>query len=133
METKDLENISYDYLLHYSYLLNKALNMCPKSTFSLSERDKEDIEFLVKAGHFTSKSDVVKTALRMLKERHPEYITDIAVEMFKSGKVSLGKAAEIAGTSRESFKEILEERGIKREIEPRGNFEERMEKATGGS
>lgn len=104
--------------------------MCPKSTFSLSKRDKEEIESLVRTGHFTSKSDVVKTALRMLKERHPEYRTDIAVEMFKNGKVSLGRAAEMAGTNREGFKEVLEERGVKREIEPREGSDERIEKAT---
>ncbi|KXA94523.1 hypothetical protein AKJ37_07535 [candidate division MSBL1 archaeon SCGC-AAA259I09] len=102
--------------------------MCSKSTFSLSDRDKDEIESLVKAGHFTSKSDVVKTAFRILKERHPEYRTDIAVEMFKDGKVSLGRAAEIAGMSRESFKEVLGERGVKREIEPRKGSEERIEK-----
>lgn len=102
--------------------------MCSKSTFSLSNRDKEEIESLVKAGHFTSKSDVVKTALRMLKERHPEYRTDIAVEMFKDDKVSLGRASEIAGMSRESFKEVLEERGVEREIEAREGSEERIKK-----
>ena len=100
--------------------------MCPKATFSLSKRDRDEIESLVKTGHFTSKSDVVKTAIRMLKERHPEYRTDIAVNMFKEDKVSLGKAAEIAGMSRESFKEVLKERGIKREIKMREGSEKRM-------
>ena len=84
--------------------------MCSKSTFNLSNRIKEEIKSLVRAGHFTSESDVVKTALRMLKERYPEYRTDIAVEMFKDGKVSLGKAAEMSGVDREGFKGILEDR-----------------------
>jgi len=100
--------------------------MCPKATFSLSKRDREEIESLVKTGHFTSKSDVVKTAIRLLKERHPEYRTDIAVNLFKEDKVSLGRAAEIAGMSRESFKEVLKERGIEREISMREDSEERL-------
>ncbi len=104
----------------------KGVKMCPKATFSLSKRDRDEIESLVKTGHFTSKSDVVKTAIRMLKENHPEYKTDIAVEMFKDGKVSLGRAAEIAGMSRESFKDVLDERGITREIEARENSENRL-------
>ncbi|MFP4608168.1 MAG: UPF0175 family protein [Candidatus Natronoplasma sp.] len=104
--------------------------MCPKATFSLSKRDRDEIESLVKTGHFTSKSDVVKTAIRMLKEKHPEYRTDIAVNMFKEDKVSLGRAAEIAGMSRESFKEVLEERGVAREIGARENSEDRIEKVT---
>lgn len=107
--------------------------MCPKATFSLSKRDREEIESLVETGHFTSKSDVVKTAIRMLKEKHPEYKTDIAVQMFKEDKVSLGRAAEIAGMSRESFKEVLDERGITREIEARDDPEERLEKIAGKS
>lgn len=127
-DTNDPVSTATDYLIHYSYLWNKVLVMCPKSTFSLSRRDKEEIESLVKAGHYTSNSDVIKTAFRMLKERHPEYRTDIAVEMFKDGKASIGRAAEIAGMSRESFKEILEERGVKREIEPREGSEERIER-----
>ncbi len=102
--------------------------MCPKATFSLSKRDREEIESLVKTGHFTSKSDVVKTAIRLLKERHPEYRTDIAVNLFKEEKVSLGRAAEIAGMSRESFKEVLKERGVEREIQMRDDSEERLKK-----
>ncbi len=102
--------------------------MCPKATFSLSKRDREEIESLVKTGHFTSKSDVVKTAIRLLKERHPEYRTDIAVNLFKEEKVSLGRAAEIAGISRESFKEVLKERGVEREIQMRDDSEERLKR-----
>ncbi len=64
----------------------------------------------------------------MLKERNPEYKTDIVVEMFKDGKVSLGKAAEMSGMDRESFKKILEDRDVKREIEPRKGSDERIEK-----
>lgn len=101
--------------------------MSQKATFSLSKRDREEIDSLVKTGHFTSKSDVVKTAIRMLKERHPEYRTDIAVNMFKEDKVSLGRASEIAGMSRESFKEVLKERGIEREISIREDSEKRLE------
>lgn len=100
--------------------------MSPKATFSLSKRDREEIDSLVKTGHFTTKSDVVKTAIRLLKERHPEYRTDIAVNLFKEDKVSLGRAVEIAGMSRESFKEVLKERGLERKISMREDSEERL-------
>jgi len=101
--------------------------MSVRATFSLSEMDKKEIDSLVASGNFTSKSNVVKTSLRVLKERYPEYKTDIAVELFKSGDISLGKAAEIAGTDRESFKEILEERGVTREVNARPEMDERIE------
>lgn len=101
--------------------------MGTRASFSLSERDKMEIDSLASSDKFTSKSDVVKTALRLMKERNPEYKTDIAVQMFRKDKVSLGKAAEIAGTDRESFKELLEERGIEREVKSREGIEERID------
>lgn len=98
-----------------------------KKTVSLSPLDSKEIDSLVKTGRFASKSDVVRTALRVLKETNPEYKTDIGVELYKEGEISLGRAAEIARTDRESFKEILKERGVKIESKPREGMEERLE------
>lgn len=39
----------------------------------------------------------------------------LAVEKYRTGDVSLNRAAEIAGLSTEEFKDALAERGIKRE------------------
>jgi predicted HTH domain antitoxin len=41
---------------------------------------------------------------------------DAAIELYKENKVSLGKAAEIAGMNIIQFKEVLGNRGIIREI-----------------
>jgi predicted HTH domain antitoxin len=101
--------------------------MGTRASFSLSERDKMEIDSLASSDKFTSKSDVVKTALRLMKERNPEYKTDIAVEMYRNEEVSLGRAAEIASTDRESFKEILDERGVDRELESREGSRKRVE------
>jgi predicted HTH domain antitoxin len=101
--------------------------MGTRASFSLSERDKMEIDSLAASDKFTSKSDVVKTALRLMKERNPEYKIDIAVEMYRNDEVSLGRAAEIASTDRESFKEILEERGVDRILESREGSKERVE------
>jgi len=40
--------------------------------------------------------------------------TEMAIELYKEEKISLSRAAEIAGMPTESFKNILEQRGIKR-------------------
>ena len=103
--------------------------MGTRASFSLSERDKMEIDSLAASDKFTSKSDVVKTALRLMKERNPEYKIDIAVEMYRNGEVSLGRAAEIASTDRESFKQILEEKGVERELESRERAKERVDEA----
>ncbi|MBU7010861.1 MAG: UPF0175 family protein [Theionarchaea archaeon] len=58
-------------------------------------------------GRGTSKSEVVKDALRLLLETRKELKTVSAVELYKSGEISLGKAAEIAGVTVIEFKEML--------------------------
>lgn len=75
----------------------------------------EDINTLRKAGSYKDKEEVIADAFRTLLEKKPELRIKLAVEKYKSGKVSLNKAVEIAGVSPEEFKEILKERGIERD------------------
>jgi len=46
----------------------------------------------------------------------PSLKQDTAVELYKSEKVSLSRAAEISGTSLEGFKDLLELKGMKRVV-----------------
>lgn len=85
-------------------------------TFSLPEIISDEISALVKAGFYSSKSDVAKDALRCLFEHKPHLKVTAAVELYNSGEVSLGKAAEIAEMSTADFKEALAERGVIRAI-----------------
>jgi predicted HTH domain antitoxin len=50
-------------------------------------------------------------------EVKPELKTEIGVELYKEGKISLSRAAEIAGTSLEGIKDVLKHRGVKRIVE----------------
>ena len=65
------------------------------------------IEALVDSGHFSSRSDVVKESLRFMieKKNHLRYAS--AVEIYKKGKATLTKGAEIAGVSPDNFRGIL--------------------------
>ena len=45
----------------------------------------------------------------------------IALQRYKTGKITLARAAEIACMDQESFKELLQEAGIARSIEPSGD------------
>lgn len=93
--------------------------MAEVEAFSLPELMKDQIVALVKIGTYSSKSDVVKDAFRCLFEHKPELKTGTAVELFQSGKVSLGRAAEIAGVSTIEFKDILAARKIMRTVNVR--------------
>lgn len=76
-----------------------------------------EIEALVKSGYYSSKSDVIKDALRNLLDNKPKLRISSAIEIYKLGKASLSKCAEIAEISTIEFKELLAEREIIRETE----------------
>ena len=90
--------------------------MSQAETFSLPETMSSEISALVRAGFYSSKSDVAKDALRCLFANKPNLKVTAAVEIYKEGKVSIGRAAEIAEMATADFKEALAERGIKRAI-----------------
>ena len=96
-------------------------------TFSLPEVISEEISALVKAGFYSSRSDVAKDALRCLFEHKPQLKITAAVELYNSGEASLGRAAEIAEMSTSDFKEALAERGSRRVIK---STSERVKKGT---
>src|SRR3989338_4329026 len=83
------------------------------SSYSLPKLMEEEIEALIDAGYYSSKSDVVKDAIRELLEKNSNLRIAASVEMYRKGIASLGKAAEIAGMSLEKFKTVLKDRKIK--------------------
>lgn len=67
---------------------------------------------LVEAGLFKDESEVMKDGIRYLLLHHPEYKMKVALERYKKEKISLGRAADIAGLSIEEMKEMLRSQGI---------------------
>ena len=84
------------------------------SSYSLPELVEKEIDALVKAGYYSSKSDVVKDALRTFLDKKPGLRLAAAVELYRREQVSLGKAAEIAEMSLREFKEAFASQGHKR-------------------
>lgn len=82
------------------------------TSFSIPETMKDEIDVLVKSGEYSSRSDVMRDAFRTFLRKNPEKRTRITVELYKDGKVSLMRAAELAEMDLESYKEELKERGI---------------------
>jgi hypothetical protein len=77
---------------------------------------KEGIEGMIRAGYYRDREALLYEAFRTMIEVNPSLRSEVAVELYKSGKISLGRAAEIAGVSAEGFKNLLEMRGIKRVV-----------------
>ena len=69
------------------------------SSYSLPPILVSQIEALVDSGHFSSRSDVVKEALRFMIEKKNYLRHASAVEMYKKGKATLTKGAETAAIS----------------------------------
>jgi predicted HTH domain antitoxin len=87
---------------------------------------EEEINSLIRTKSYSSKDEVISDALRALLVLKPGLKTEIAVDLYKTGKVSLWKAADVASMSLEEFKEILATRSIR--IEVGGSTQESLER-----
>lgn len=90
------------------------------SAYSIPKVYKEEIEGVIEAGYYSNKSEVVRDALRLFFEQKQMLRVAASVEMFKKGRVSLARAAELAGITSIEFKEIIVEKGIKIVIHGKG-------------
>ena len=84
--------------------------------FALPTIIEKEIRALIKYGYYASINEAVKDAFRTLLNAKPDLRTIVAVELYKEGEISLGKAAEIAKVTKIEFKDILADRGIRREV-----------------
>lgn len=75
---------------------------------------EEDVELIRKAGSYENDTAVIEDALRSLLRSNPRLRTELAVEKYRTTRVSRNRAAEIAELAPEEFKEPLHERGIPR-------------------
>jgi predicted HTH domain antitoxin len=67
--------------------------------------------------HAVDAMQVRQEALRLYLNLHPALKLDGAVALWRKGRVSLAKAAEIAGLTVPELKEVLAARGMTRETE----------------
>ena len=98
---------------HTKIIINSyKLFILMTTAFSLPKIMEMEISALVRSGYYSSKSDVAKDAFRTLFSVKKQLKIASAVEMYKSGEVSLTRAAEISEIDVESFKAILLDRKI---------------------
>jgi len=81
----------------------------------ISTNDEFDI--LVEKGYYPSKSELIKDAFRALLNTKADLRISLAIELYLKEKVSIGRAAELAGMTTIEFKEVMAGRGIIRETE----------------
>lgn len=81
------------------------------------ENISEEVDILVKKGYYPSKSDLLRDAFRALLNTKAELRISLAIELYLKEKVSLARAAELAGMTTIEFKEVMAGRGIVRKTE----------------
>lgn len=82
-------------------------------SFTLPPLMKEELSVISRTGYYSSNSEFIRDAIRNFLALRKDIRTAIAVELYKSDKISLGRAAEIADVSFEEIKRVLTERNIK--------------------
>lgn len=78
---------------------------------------------LVDRGIFKDEESLKASAYRSLLILRPELKVEIALSLYEREEISLGRAAEIAGLSREELKEVMASRGIERRMPSRSPAE----------
>lgn len=83
----------------------------------------QELDAVIRAGMFRDREHAIHEAIETLFVVRPQLRTEAAVELFRSGEVSLLRAAEIADLDFESFRRLLHDRKIALEIEAETNME----------
>ena len=73
---------------------------------------QDELGAVVQAGEYKSQEEAIRHALEVLLAANPPLRVKTAVELYRREKVTLTRAAEIAGLELETFKERLAERGV---------------------
>lgn len=72
----------------------------------------QEIASLVRLGLYANRDEVISDAIRHLLLNNRPLRLELALDLFTTDEVSLGRAAEIASLDRWQFQELLHERGI---------------------
>ena len=76
----------------------------------------DELDILVERGIYKDREALLNDAMRSLLRSKPGLRVQLAIELYKRGKVSLSRAAEIGGVDIENFKEHLQEAAVSRVV-----------------
>jgi predicted HTH domain antitoxin len=97
----------------------------------------DNLAALVEAGHYDSEREVIRDALEALINANPNLRLEMAITLWRQGKITLGRAVEVAQIDRERFKEELVARGLENivdsDVEEILTAEERLRKIRSAS
>ena len=86
-----------------------------------------NIKEMVDAGVYPDEQSAIREALRILWQEKPYIRIEIAIHRYRTGQISLAKAAALAGVAFDHMKEILDDRGVPLQLGPETVAEARQE------
>lgn len=99
-------------------------------SFTVPPTLRLELAAIPETGYYDSTSEFLRDAMRTLLATRKDLRLAIASILYKQGKISLGKAVEIAQVNYEEMKKLLAEKGIRRRsgTETAKEMEEGLEK-----
>jgi predicted HTH domain antitoxin len=93
----------------------------------IQEEVEIDLKSLVATGLYESEEKAMYEALKLLLKENPEIRKKLAIYRYQNEDITLAKAAEIAGVSFITMKNILIDNGIEPELGPKTFEQARQE------
>lgn len=90
---------------------------------SLPEPIKRRADAYVASGLYSNRSELIREAVREYLDELGGKRKDVAIDLYRRGKVSLGFAAELYGVGYEKMRAILKEKGIAAQTGPQSTDE----------
>ena len=81
-------------------------------SIALPEKMSEEIDALISAGYYDNRSEIIREAVRLFLSQKPEIRLVAALKLYRENKITISRAAEIAGIPYDDIKTILIDEGI---------------------
>lgn len=93
------------------------MNNASKKIFNLEDALlAEKAKAIVAMGFFDDINDFIKESVNTFLAARKDVRMAVACELYKEGKISIGKASEVADLNIEEIKKELNKRGVKRKL-----------------
>ena len=81
-------------------------------SITIPEKMSEEIDAIINSGYYDNRSELIREAIRMFLAQKAEVRLVAAIELYRREKITLSRAAEIAGISFDDMKSILQDEGV---------------------
>ncbi len=81
-------------------------------SIAIPRKMSEELDALISLGYYDNRSEIIREALRSFFSQKPEIRLVAAIKLYSEEKITISRAAEIAGISYEDMKNILIDEGV---------------------